>query len=76
MITPVQAVDDEGACWPFLFYYTDIRQLALQLTGGKPCSEAVEAAEKLMGEKHSIFVARYECHKMRGILNIISSFAG
>lgn len=62
-VQPVQAVDNEWACWPFLFYHLDIRQLSLQLTGGKPGSAAVEAAEKLMGKKHSIFVARYVCHR-------------
>ncbi|WIA41206.1 hypothetical protein OEZ86_004821 [Tetradesmus obliquus] len=54
----LQLVDDTFNCWSFSFYWLDIVGLALQEAGGKPGPAAVAAAQQLMKEKHSIFVAR------------------
>jgi hypothetical protein len=54
----MQAIDATRNCWAFSLYWMDIIGLALQQAGGKPGPAAVPAAQQLMKEKHSIFVAR------------------
>lgn len=54
----VQVIDSGFDCWCFGVYWFDIVDLALQQAGGKPGPAAVAAAQKLMQEKHSIFIAR------------------
>lgn len=57
-----QVVDSNHSCWSNVLYWMDIVQLALQQTGGQPGPAAVAAAEHLMKEKHSIFLARWVCN--------------
>lgn len=63
----LQLIDDTFNCWSFAFYWLDIVALALQAADGKPGPAAVAAAQQLMQEKHSIFVARCVCvHEVPG----------
>jgi hypothetical protein len=54
----LQLVDDTRNCWSYMFYWLDIVGLALQQAGGEPGPAAVAAAQQLMQEKHSVFIAR------------------
>ncbi|KAF6239458.1 hypothetical protein COO60DRAFT_1469249 [Scenedesmus sp. NREL 46B-D3] len=51
------AIDATHHCWCFSLYWLDLVGLALQQAGGQPGPAAVAAAQQLMREKHSVFLA-------------------
>ena len=57
-------MDYRCSAYPYLFYWLDIIQLSLQQSGGQLGAAAVEAAQELLKEKHSIFLTRYEAPKV------------
>ena len=58
LLLVLQVVDAERACWAHLWYWQDVVQLALDQAGGQPGPAAVAAAQQLLQEKHSVFLAR------------------
>eukprot|EP00878_Enallax_costatus_P016844 GHUV01017680.1.p1 GENE.GHUV01017680.1~~GHUV01017680.1.p1 ORF type:complete len:770 (+),score=236.02 GHUV01017680.1:1915-4224(+) len=54
----LQVIDRNSGCWSSAMYWIDIVQLALQEAGGTPGPAAVAAGERLIREKHSLFMAR------------------
>lgn len=55
----LQGMDDGNGCFPFMLYWLEIQQMALQLAGGKPGPEAKAAALQLLEKvPHSAVIAR------------------
>lgn len=62
MVVCFLQVQDEPyryACWSYIWFWLDLVQLSLQQAGGQPGPAALAAAQQLMKQEHSVFLARY-----------------